>query len=263
DGGRALAIAVIGCGRMGHAVEQVARNRGHRIVARIDPRGGEGITARELDASTVAGADVAIEFTTPEAAPENLRRLIDLGVCVVSGTTGWTDGRLDAMRERARERETGFVWAPNFALGMQAMFRITAHAAGLLGRLGGFAPFLVEEHHDAKKDAPSGTAARLAEILVEATPGKARWGVAPQREPVPADMLSVAWIRAGSIPGTHRCGWDGAAETIELVHRARDRSVFAVGAVTVAEWLAADPGVFTLDELIDRRLGLHDKGESR
>ena len=160
------------------------------------------------------------------------------------------------MRDRARDRGAGFVWAPNYSLGMQAMMRLVDRAARLLGGIGPFAPYLVEEHHGAKKDAPSGTARTLAEFLVAGTPGKTRWGIAPEHEPIPADMLPVAWVRAGAIPGTHRCGWDGQGETLEIVHRVRDREVFAAGAVTVAEWLVAEPGVFTLEELIDRRLDL-------
>ncbi len=256
-----LELAIVGFGRMGRALEQIAVRRGHAVRARIDPRGGDGVTATEVDPAALAGVDVALEFTTPEAAANNVRRLLDLGVPVVSGTTGWNDALEDA-RRLARERGVGFVWAPNYALGVQALFRIVRHAARLLGAFGEFAPYLVEEHHAGKKDAPSGTSRRLADLLVEATPDRSRWGPAPEHEAIAPDMLPVAWIRAGAIPGTHRCGWDGAGESLEISHRVRDREVFAAGAITVAEWLAGRPDVCTFEELVDRHLGFDTLGDT-
>ncbi|MCU0222966.1 MAG: 4-hydroxy-tetrahydrodipicolinate reductase [Acidobacteria bacterium] len=250
---RPLHLALVGCGRMGRALALAAEARGHRIALRVDPE-SPGADARGVDRADLAGIDVALEFTHAAAAPQNVRRLLEAGCPAVSGTTGWNDG-LEAVRALAAERGVGFLWAPNFALGVQALFRVADRAASLLGAIGGFAPYLVEEHHQLKRDAPSGTALRLAQALVERTPGKTRWGLAPADGPLPPELVPVAWVRAGEIPGTHRLGWDGPGETIEIVHRARDRAVFAHGAVRAAEWLVARPGPRTLDEMIDELLG--------
>lgn len=250
---RPLHLAIVGWGRMGRALAAAAEARGHRVALRVDPD-APGTDAPGVDRADLAGIDVALEFTRAEAAPHNVSRLLEAGRPVVSGTTGWNDG-LEAARQLARERDVGFLWAPNYSLGVQALFRVADRAASLFGAIGGFAPYLVEEHHQMKRDAPSGTALRLAQALVERTPGKRRWDVAPTAGPVPPEVVPVAWVRAGEIPGTHRLGWDGPGETVEIVHRARDRAVFAHGAVRAAEWLVTQSGPRTLDEMIDELLG--------
>jgi 4-hydroxy-tetrahydrodipicolinate reductase len=242
-----LALALIGYGKMGRAIETVALARGHHVVARVDPTLDADTAISSLDE---AGADVALEFTTPDAAPTAVRAALSAGVSVVSGTTAWGD-RLDEARAAAEHAGVGFLWAPNFSIGMQLTFRLVEAAGAWLGATGLFAPYLVEEHHDAKKDAPSGTARRLADTLVETTPGKTAWGAAPSSEPPPSDLVPVAWVRAGAIPGTHRVGWDGRGETIEVVHRVRDRSVFATGAVVAAEWLAGRSGPCSIDDMLN------------
>ena len=250
---RPLHLAIVGWGRMGRALAAAAEARGHRIALRIDPD-APGADARSVEHADLSGIDVALEFTRAEAAPRNVHRLLEAGRPVVSGTTGWNDD-LEAARTLARERGVGFLWAPNYSLGVQALFRVVDRAASLFGAIGGFAPYLVEEHHQLKRDAPSGTALRLAQSLVERTPGKTRCDVAPTGAPLPPEVVSVAWVRAGEIPGTHRLGWDGPGETVEIVHRVRDRAVFAHGAVRAAEWMVAQPGPRTLDEMIDELLG--------
>ena len=245
-----LSIAVVGYGKMGHAIEEAARRRGHRVSLRIDPLGGDVRGVDEIDDAAASKIDIALEFSAPETAAGNVKALLERGLPVVCGSTGW-DAALDEARALAREREVGFLWAPNFALGVQLTFRIVQAAAKQLGALSGFSPFLVEEHHDAKRDAPSGTARRLAEILVKETPGKRRYAAAPAKEPISADCVPVAWVRAGAIPGTHRVGWDGPGETLEITHRVRDRGVFAAGAVHAAEWTVTERGPRTIDDMLD------------
>lgn len=245
---RPLEINLVGYGKMGRALEAAAVARGHRIHRRIDPAAPDHAEPR-IGPAAFEGVDVALEFTNGRSAPGNVTALLALGVPTVCGSTGW-DGGLDAARTLAAERRVGLLWAPNFALGVQVLFRLADVAARSLGALG-FAPFLVEEHHQAKHDAPSGTARRLADILVARTPGKTRSGVAPADGPVSEDLVPVAWIRAGSIPGNHTVGWDGAGETIEIVHRARDRAVFAEGAIRAAEWIVDHPGPHTIDDMLD------------
>ncbi len=244
---RPLRVGVVGLGRMGRAVESVALARGHTIARRIDPRGGEIARCDELDSEAV---DVAIEFTTPDAAPRNVRTLIERGTAVVSGTTGW-DEHLMEIRGIARERRVGFMWSPNFSLGMQAMFRLVDRASALMGRLDGFAPFVTELHHAGKRDAPSGSARRLAEIVVERTPGKSHFGFVRDGHEVERERVPVASVRAGWIPGEHTVGWDGAFETLELTHRVRDRSVFAEGAVRAAEWIAGRDGPHGIEDMLE------------
>ncbi len=243
-----LNLALVGYGRMGRALETVALARGHRVHSSIDPA-APGATHRSLSAEALAGADLALEFTAGPSAPTIVGALIESGRAVVSGSTGWTP-RLPELRSLAAARGVPFLWAPNFSLGVQVLFRLGDIAAGWFGGLSGFAPYVVEEHHQAKRDAPSGTARRLGEILVARTPGKRRCGVAPDDAPLPADLVPVAWVRAGAIPDNHVMGWDGPGETIEIVHRVRDRAVFAEGAIRAAEWLVGRGGPHTLEEML-------------
>jgi 4-hydroxy-tetrahydrodipicolinate reductase len=238
---------------MGRAIEAAARHRGHLVALRVDPGCSEGEIAGSVPA-LLPEIDVALEFSEPAAAAGNVRALLDARVPVVCGTTGWGEALPEA-RERAREQEVGFLWAPNFALGVNLLFRLVGLASSWLGATGGFAPYLVEAHHDGKKDGPSGTAGRLAELLVEHTPGKTRFGPAPAQGRIDPELVPVGWVRAGAIPGEHRIGWDAAEETIEIVHRARSRELFATGAVRAAEWLEGRSGPFTLDEMLDDLLG--------
>lgn len=244
-----IQLAIVGYGKMGHAVEMVARESGHSIATTIDPltRGAEH---PDITPETLAGAQVAIEFSTPGAAAANVSALLEAGVAVVCGTTGW-DREMDGARQLADDRGVGFVWAPNFSLGVSVLFRLVAEAASCFAATGAFSPWLLEAHHDGKKDGPSGTARRLAQTIVERTPGKTRFGPAPSDRPIDPELLPVSWIRAGTIPGEHRCGWDAAGESFEMIHRARDRRVFAVGAVRAAEWLVGRNGSCTFDEFLD------------
>jgi 4-hydroxy-tetrahydrodipicolinate reductase len=201
--------------------------------------------------------DVAIEFTRGTCAAEVIGTLVDQGVATASGTTGWTVER-DAWQQRVQRGAAALLLAPNFSLGAALTLRTVTALAQAAAPLGRFAPYLIEEHHAAKRDAPSGTARALAERLVAAFPAKQRYGPAPDDGPIPAELVPVAWVRAGEIPGTHRIGFDAAFETIEVVHRVRDRHVFAIGALTAAEWLCGRRGLFSLDDVL--RAGSAEKG---
>jgi len=249
---RRLRLALVGYGRMGRAIEVAAAERGHQVTARIDPA-APGADRPAIPDDLADQADVAIEFTVPSAAPGNVRRLLELGIPTVSGTTGWTE-RLGETRALAGQLGVGFLWAPNYALGVQLLFRLVGRAATWFGRLGGFDPWVFEAHHARKKDAPSGTAQQLAELIVAGTPGKERFGCAPDDAPPPPDLVPVGWVRAGEIPGTHRVGWDGPGESIEIVHVARDRGIFGRGAVRAAEWIVGRSGPATIAEMLDELL---------
>ncbi len=224
-----LALALIGMGKMGRALASLAPERGFRVVAELDRAhpGYAGITAE-----TLRGADVAIEFTTPAAAPANARACLAAGCPVVVGTTGWYD-ELPAIRAEVARSNGALVTAPNFSIGVAIFDRVVAEAARLFG--GAAVPgHLIETHHSAKLDAPSGTAAMLARTA-EAASG------------VPMPITSV---RVGSVPGTHEVLFDGAFEQVRLVHEARDRRVFAEGALAAARWLTTHRGCFTMQDVI-------------
>jgi 4-hydroxy-tetrahydrodipicolinate reductase len=227
-----MKIALVGYGRMGRMVEAAAMARGHQIVARFDldnNPGGAGLTP-----ATLREVDLAIEFSTPEAVLDNLRRLIPAGVPVVTGTTGWYD-RLAEVRQLVAAHGGAFVYSPNFSIGVNLFFEMVRQAAQLVATYDQFDPYLIERHHRQKLDAPSGTALRLLADLRDAF---------AERTPAPVSL------RAGYLPGTHEVGFDSPAETITLTHTARNREGFAEGAVLAAEKLPGRQGFFTLGELL-------------
>ena len=223
-------LALIGMGRMGRAVAQLASEQGFRVVAEIgSPRGGRsGVTA-----ATLGGAAVAIEFTTPDAAPANVRACVAAGCPVVVGTTGWYDA-LPALSADVTRAQGALLTAPNFSLGVAVFERVVAEAARLFDAVPGFAAHLVEIHHAAKRDAPSGTALAIARTAERA-------GGRP---------MPVTSIRTGSVPGTHEVIFDAPFEQVRLVHEARDRRVFAEGALVAARWLIGRRGTFTMQDVI-------------
>jgi 4-hydroxy-tetrahydrodipicolinate reductase len=242
-----MKIALVGYGRMGRAVEAVAEERGHRVVARIDVAADPA--AAELTAGRLEGADVAVEFTAPEAAAANLAALAAAGVDVVCGTTGWYD-RLPEVRRAVEATGTGLIYAPNFSLGVQAFFRLAQAAARLAERLADWDVHVLEAHHRHKADSPSGTAQKLAELLLAELSRKTRWQLGPGPGPVDPAALQVSALRAGEIAGIHSVGLEGPDDRIELRHEARGRAGFARGALAAAEWIQGRPGVFTLDDML-------------
>jgi 4-hydroxy-tetrahydrodipicolinate reductase len=227
-----MKIALVGYGKMGKMIEGVATTREHEVVARFDIDNnvdGAGLTAEAL-----AGVEAAIEFSTPDTAPTNIRRLVALKVPTVVGTTGWY-AHLDEVKQLVAAYDAALVWAANFSIGMNLFFKIARDAAALFARYAEYDPYLLEAHHKFKKDAPSGTALVIAEQIA------ASYG---DRTP----EFSV--IRAGHIPGTHEVGFDSEADTITLTHTARSRAGFALGAVLAAELLAGKRGFYEFPELL-------------
>jgi 4-hydroxy-tetrahydrodipicolinate reductase len=240
-------IALVGYGRMGRAVEEVAAARGHEIVARLDV---EDSPAQGFSPGRLSGADVAIEFTVPEAAVANLRGLAAGGVDVVCGTTGWYES-LGDVKQAVGEAGTGLIYAPNFSLGVQVLFRLAEVAGQLCDRLEEYDPYILETHHRHKLDHPSGTARKLADIVLEVVSRKVSWALGPGREgAVDPSVLQVSAIRAGENPGIHVLGLEGPDDRIELRHEVRGRAGFARGAVAAAEWIRGRKGVFTLNDML-------------
>jgi len=236
-----MRVAIIGDGRMGRAIAGLAAERAERgidVVAIIGLEGnahGAGITRERL-----AGADVAIEFTEPAAAADNALACVAADVPVVVGTTGWYD-RLPQVEAAVAASDGALLWAPNFSTGV-VLFRALLAWAGPLFAGSGFAARIVETHHGAKQDAPSGTALSLARAF----------GAAADAPP------EITSIRVGHVPGTHELMLDGPFEQIRLVHEARDRRVFADGALRAAAWLQGRRGVFTMNDV----LGIGTEGEA-
>jgi 4-hydroxy-tetrahydrodipicolinate reductase len=244
-----LDVALVGYGKMGRQVEEVARLRGHRITARIDPAAGEP-ALREVSAESVAGAEVAIEFTEPGAVAGNVTALLEAGVrSIVVGTTGWLES-LSELAERVEAAQAGLLYAYNFSLGVNLFYRMVDRAAELADAVPGYDLFVEEVHHASKKDRPSGTAMILADTILDRVHRKTTVVTRPAEGPALVEELRVTSIRAGHEPGTHRVVLDGYADTIELIHRSRNRRGFAEGAVLAAEWLHGQRGVFTFRDVL-------------
>lgn len=227
-------LAIVGYGKMGRLIEQLAPEYGFTVQLRLDVNNNanyEGLTRQNFQ-----GIDVAVEFSTPSAAIENIERLARLGVNAVIGTTGW-------FREMARARQavesagTGLVWSANFSVGVQIFSQIVADAARLMARQPEYGAWAWEIHHAAKKDAPSGTLLALVERMKQSGYDK---------------RVDTSSSRAGSVPGTHEIGFDAAADTITIRHTARSREGFARGALRAARWIAGKKGFFDFREVVSQ-----------
>ena len=227
-----MKIALIGYGRMGHMIEQIALERGHQIVARID------IDNRyDMDSPAFADADVAIEFTTPQTARQNVVDAWKRGVSVVCGSTGWdAQGFIQEQTENGRLKNVGLIWSSNFSLGVNILFAMNRRLAQLLQPYPAYTPHITEVHHVHKLDAPSGTAVTLAEGL-----RAMGYGLRDSE---------IESIREGEVPGIHTVTWDSEIDTLTLSHSAKSRQGFALGAVVAAEWLKGKTGAHSMAEVL-------------
>ena len=217
---------------MGNAVATLARNSGHIIQTVVEAHENAG--GKALTADRLAGADVVIEFTRPEAAVGNLEHLIQLGIPTVTGTTGWYDA-LPRISALVHANGSALLYAANFSVGVQLFLRTAGELARNLRARPEFAESITEEHHAAKRDVPSGTALLLQHQLSESDPRR---------------QFPIASVREGSLPGTHTLTYTSPHETITLRHVAKDRQAFAAGALMAAEWLRGKTGVFTFADVL-------------
>ena len=250
-----MKAAIIGHGKMGREIEKILLERGHRIGAVIDEA-----NASELDAAHLAGIDVALEFTTPDAAYGNIRACIDAGIPVVSGTTGWTN-RLEELRSYCREKGGALFYASNYCLGVNLMFRLNRRLARMMERFDAYDVRIEEIHHTQKKDAPSGTAITLAEGVIAGLPAKTEWvnyapGIehAANRIGSPAEatpeQVVIGSVREGMVPGIHTVTYESEDDILELKHTIKNRRTLAMGAVIAAEFLCGKQGVYSMDDLL-------------
>ena len=234
-----MKLALIGHGAMGRLVERLAQGDGHEVATVLGSRESE-FKVEEL-AEILGGHDAAIDFTVAEAVPRHVEACALARVPLVEGTTGW-QAKLEDVR-RTVEREGGaLIYGANFSVGVNLFYRVVARAAELFQKFD-YAAFIEEAHHSRKRDAPSGTAIRLRDIVAEAY----------------GSEVPVASTRAGHIPGTHRVGLDSAADTVTLTHTARSREGFAAGALVAARWIQGKTGVYEFSETLDGILKEGDK----
>ena len=236
-----MKAAIIGYGKMGREIEKILLERGHEVVLVIDAE-----NAAELDASHLAGADVALEFTTPATAYDNIRRCIECRVPVVSGTTGWT-ARLGELIDYCRERGGALFYASNYSLGVNLMFRLNRQLAALVNRVGGYEVSIEEVHHTQKKDAPSGTAITLAEGIIAELASKRGW---VNDAPAAADQIEIHSVREGMTPGIHTVTYESEDDVLEIRHTIKNRRTLALGAVVAAEFLCGRSGVYSMEDLL-------------
>ena len=227
-----LRIALVGDGKMGRAINDLARERGIVVTAMLGAADNDG--GRSISRAKLGDADSVIEFTEPHAAPANILAAIRAGYPVVTGTTGWGD-QLAAVSAEVTKAKGALVHAPNFSIGVNLFLAMAAAAGRIMKGAPEFDAHLVETHHTAKKDAPSGTAIAIAR---EVAGGLSR-------------SVPITSVRTGHVPGTHELSFDGPFEQIRLTHTARDRRVFADGALRAAAWVRGRMGVFTMRDVLD------------
>jgi len=219
-------LAIVGYGKMGHLIEQLAPEYGFEVALKLDDS--------NITAGNFRGIHVAMEFSVPGAVAENVERIAALGVNLVVGTTGWLDA-LDRVKAAVERHNIGLVWSPNYSIGMNAFFRLVSEAARLLATEPGYGAWAWEIHHSTKKDAPSGTLLKLIEQMKRAGYNR---------------PIDAAASRAGAHPGTHEIGFDSAADTITLRHTARSREGLARGALKAAQWVVGQKGFHEFEEIL-------------
>lgn len=237
-----MKIALIGYGKMGKAIEEIALAQHHEIVLRIDLNNAADFTAEKL-----ALADVAIEFTGPHSAVENILKCLSFGIPVISGSTGWLD-HWDKVVNYCAEQNGTFIYSSNYSIGVNLFFEVNQHLANLMEQYPSYDIFLKEIHHTQKKDAPSGTAITLAEQVLKFISRKTSWtneSVKPN-----SNLLEITSERVDPAPGTHYVKYSSAIDDIEIIHTAHNRTGFAGGAVSAAQFAIGKKGIFTMKEVL-------------
>lgn len=236
-----LNLAIIGHGKMGRAVEQLALERGHQVGLVIDVA-----NRNDLNASNLSNIDVALEFSTPSTARQNVEACLNCSVPVVCGTTGWNNELQNVIDQVVGGKGT-FFYATNFNIAMNIFFKANQLIAKYLKSIPGYQVSIKEIHHDQKKDAPSGTAITLAQVVTAQMPRLQGWTLLPERA---ENKIPIEAVRTGQVPGIHTVTFDSDLDTIVLTHQAKGRRALAMGAVAAAEFIAGKKGYFTMDQLI-------------
>jgi 4-hydroxy-tetrahydrodipicolinate reductase len=237
-----LKIALIGYGKMGKAIEGIAIERGHEIVLRIDAENTEALNNDNLQQ-----ADLAIEFTNPDSAINNIKQCFDAAIPVVCGTTGWLE-HWDQIKADCENKNGSFLYASNFSIGVNLFFELNKKLAQLMQNRPEYNCSIEEIHHTAKKDAPSGTAITIAENIIASNPNKKNWVLG---ETADINSLSITSKRIDPAPGTHIVSYNSVIDSIEIKHTAHNRIGFATGAVLAAEFLLGKKGVYGMGDVLE------------
>lgn len=237
-----MKIALLGYGKMGREIEGIALSRNHEIVLKIDINNTSDLTRENLKK-----ADVAIDFSAPSVAYNNIQFCFDAGVPIVCGTTGWLD-KLEEILYRCKTESCAFFYASNFSLGVNLFFKMNKYLATLMNSVSGYEISMEEVHHIHKLDAPSGTAITLAEGIIEKIDSKQKWVL---DKPSEAGSIGIKAIREGEVPGTHRIRYESEVDYIAIEHSAKNRKGLALGALLAAEYMKGKTGYHTMDNLLD------------
>ena len=231
-----MKIALLGYGRMGKAIENIAKNRGHEIVAKIDKDEIEGILEH---------ANVAINFSIPDAALNNIFSALSLKIPVVCGTTGWLEN-LKKVTDFTIKNDTAFLYASNFSIGVNLFFKLNEQLAKMMNNQSEYKVNIEEIHHIHKLDAPSGTAITLTEGIIENSKSS-DWSLSTDK----SDEIQIDAIREGEVPGTHTVTYESSIDAISIKHEAHNREGFALGAVVAAEWIVGKKGIFKMNDVLN------------
>jgi 4-hydroxy-tetrahydrodipicolinate reductase len=240
-------IALIGYGKMGKEVEHVAKEKNLKVVSIFTEEnntGGLGITPDSLK-----GVDVCIDFSAPAAVLDNIEAVVECGKSIVVGTTGWYD-RIDAVKKLVKDKKVGFLYASNFSLGVNIFSQIVMDASRLFEKYSEYDVSIQEVHHKGKVDSPSGTALSLGSVVLQSSKRKTELLHETSHGQIKPHQLHITSTRVGSVAGTHTVLYDSECDSIELIHRAKSRRGFAVGAVVAAEWLRGKKGFYTMRDVI-------------
>ncbi len=241
-----MKIALIGYGKMGHAIEKTALQRGHEIVAVIDEK-----NMSDIDSEQFLSADVVIEFTSPASAVDNYIKCFERGKKVVSGSTGWT-ADMERVKALCAATVGTFFWTSNFSIGVNVFFAVNRYLARLMAPLTDYRPEMMEIHHVHKLDHPSGTAISLAKDIEQESERIEGWTEA--ENDASASTMLIRHEREGEVPGTHIVKWESPVDSITIEHRAKSRDGFAIGAVMAAEWVADKKGFLDMKQFMNHLL---------
>jgi len=227
-------IAIVGYGKMDHIIEKIAVDKGINVKAKIDPV-AEDATHKEISEEALQDVDVCIEFTAPDVAVENIKKIAALKRNIVVGTTAWYDG-IEEAKKAVEENQVGLIYSPNFSIGVNVFFRLSKYISQMMNSLNDYEVKMTEAHHIHKKDAPSGTAKKIAEIIKENISR--------------VNDIDIKSIREREIPGTHTVNFESNADIIKLEHEAKGREGFALGAIMAAEWINGKKGFYSIEDMM-------------
>lgn len=241
-------IAIIGYGRMGHEIENTAKEMGVKVISTIDSSNKDA-TYKEINEKSLKDVDVAIDFTAPDAVFANVRKITDMGINVVLGTTGWYE-RKEELEEIVKENNTGLIWSGNFSMGVNMFFKIVEAAAKIVDKIDDYDILVQDIHHNQKLDSPSGTALMTASILLENIERKTEIVGGNFQGKIQPEQLQISSASVGFVNGIHTVTIDSPADTIKIEHTARNRTGFAKGAINAALFIHKKKGFYNIDDLM-------------